>query len=324
MGPAPAETPSDQRQFCHSIEHVVSDDRRQSFQYRRRRIGEVVGGTATDGGEGGQSADDGRRLVGQHLVLQVVGDQLGGAFGLQKGERGPHAWHVGRGACCIFSHSEKSQFRGVEGELAPAEEASPAGDDETAQAHVPEASRRHHNVHSGRCVGDEEAEEFGAGISRQFKAVENQCGGLPAIAGAQRRRQVCSRPSDIVGTAKAGLGARGLGEQTRQTGSELARACVSGGAVVTDVDALGAEFGCSLVEEHGAPKAGGRDQAAQGELVPQPECGQEAAAADQRAHHPSVFRSPLVRLRSCGRPVKEPSANTSPTTGGLRLVNAPS
>ena len=52
---------------------------------------------------------------------------------------------------------EQSELGCVEGEIAPAEEASLAGDDEAAQAHVSEASGRHHNVHSRRCAGDEEA-----------------------------------------------------------------------------------------------------------------------------------------------------------------------
>ena len=323
MGPASDGTPANQRQFCHPIEHVVPDDRLQSLQHRRRRVGEVVGGAATDSSEGGQGPDDGRRFVGQHLVLQVAGDQLGGPFRLQKGESGPHGWLVEWDARWRFSHSEESQFRCVEGEIAPAEEASLAGDHEAAEAHVSEASSRHHNVHSGRRVSDEEAEQFGAGVPRQFEPVETQRGGPPAIAGGQRRGQVRHGPANIVETVIAGFTAGRLGQQARETGSELTRAGVSGRAGIADVGCFGAQLRPGLVEDNGASKAGRRHQATEGELVPQPECGEEPVAADQGAHSLSVFRRRMLRVRSTGGLLRESSSHTSSTTGGLRLVNAP-
>jgi hypothetical protein len=100
---------------------------------------------------------------------------------------------------------EERQLCCVEREIAPAEEASLGGDDEAAEVHVSEAPSRHHNVHSWRRVSDEEAEEFGAGVPRQFKPVETRCAGPPAIAGSQRRRQVCHGPGNIVETVIAGF-----------------------------------------------------------------------------------------------------------------------
>jgi hypothetical protein len=150
-------------------------------------------------------------------------------------------------------------------------------------------------------------QELCAGTPRQLKAVEEQRGGPPTVAGCQGGGDVLRRPGDIFETSIAAFTTGGLGQQAGEVASELARTAVSRRAVVTDVDAIGAEVGRRLVEEHSAPEAGGRNEATEGELVSQPECGEEAVAPDQGAHHPSVFRTSMVRRRSSGSSGKDVS-----------------
>src|ERR1700761_8659341 len=135
-------------------------------------------------------------------------------------------------------------------------------------------------MHSRRCLSHEVTEEFCAGSPRQLKAGEGQRAWPPTLAGCQGGGKVPRRPGDIVQTPIAAFTTGSLGQQAGEVASEFARTAASRRAVVTDVDAIGAEVGRRLVEEHGAPEAGGRHEATEGELVPQPECGEEAVAPD--------------------------------------------
>ena len=219
----------------------------------------------------------------------------------RKARARPHGGLVGRGTRRLFAHPEESELRCVEGEIAPAEEASLAGDDEAAEAHVSEPPRRHDNVHSAAA-----RRRRGGGASSVPASPASSNWSRHSAVG-RRRSQAASAADRLVTDQATSSKRRSPGPWPDASLSKLERRAASspGGRLRASTYS-----GCRLHRGRAAaaawsrttvrPKPAGATRPQRRELVPQPECGEEPVAADQGAHSLSVFRPSMGRLRSVG------------------------